>query len=437
MKYFALLTCFVSQLTMASSVTDSTWNNILTQNAITNFSDQAYCFTSSKGEVEGKNIDLRVRLASVSKLITSLWAVEKLGVNYQYQTKLYIKDKNLHIAGSFDPFFGNEKVFYLLSQLNELGYKEFDTITFDKDLIIFPSAQTHTDIYPNITPAFVSKNLNNYFNTKAWSKIFKAEYNRIANLSKNGKFLDQVDLSVNHVQFSESNPFENDPEARVLTYTSPALAKYLKEINVQSNNYAAHTIFLQLGGETSFSKFVSDSFNLEDKDMHFYTGSGLPTTINGIRKDNYGTCSVVLKLIEELRLSTEKQNMKIEDVIAVPGSDKGTFRNRVFSSELKNSFVAKTGTLTNVSTLAGMMSTKNGYSAFGVFNQTPKLLGAKKSQNTIVEAILEDLGGPLAFDYTADIFHTYNRDENIKNNNLDESAISEFMPFEEALTITK
>jgi D-alanyl-D-alanine carboxypeptidase/D-alanyl-D-alanine-endopeptidase (penicillin-binding protein 4) len=434
-----LFTCLFSQLTIASDATDLIWKNSLQQNKITNSEQQSYCYMDEHQKVEGQNIDLQVRLASVSKLLTSLWAIETLGLHYQYKTKLYIKNNSLHIEGSLDPFFGNEKVFFLLSQLNELGYTTFDNITFDKNLIVYPSAQTHTDNYPQITPDSVTRNLNMYFNTKSWSKNFTQEYKRIASLSDPGKFKNQVQLEAKSIQFVDKNPFENDESTRVLTYTSPELAKYLKEINVQSNNYASHTIFLNLGGENAFNNFLHDAYKLDADKIHFYSGSGLPTIIDGNRKDNYATCSVSVTLLSELKAAIEKQNMTIESIIAVPGSDGGTFRNRTFPSELKNSFVAKTGTLTHVSTLAGIMSTKSGYGFFGVFNQTPVIANAKEVQNTMVEAIMNELTGPLAFDYSSEIFHTYDRNSNVginlalKSMNLEESAVSDFLPFEDGL----
>lgn len=432
MKFLLLITTLLSQISHASDSTDKTWLKALKDNDIQAVADQAYCYSDTNGDTVGKNIEMRVKLASVSKLITSLWAVETLGAHYRYETKLFIKGKTLHIAGSFDPFFGNEKVFYLLSQLNELGYNDFDKITFDKNLLVYPSAQTHTDIYPAINPANVKKYLLNYFNTNTWS-WYNEEYTRIASLSKKGKFLDKVVFKTTAVEFSETNPLENDTEAKMLTYTSPELAKYLKEINIQSNNYAAHTIFLQLGGETKFAEYITNTYGLTENKIHFYTGSGLPTVVNGNRKDNYSTCGVTLELLTELKKLVEKDNLTIEDIVAVPGSDGGTFRNRTFSSDLKNSFVAKTGTLTSVSTLAGMMSTKSGYSFFGIFNQTPSVFDSKKTQNIMVEAIMKDLGGPSAFDYQYGGFHAYDRNETIKSLLLDYSSVSDFAPFENSL----
>jgi D-alanyl-D-alanine carboxypeptidase/D-alanyl-D-alanine-endopeptidase (penicillin-binding protein 4) len=208
----------------------------------------------------------------------------------------------------------------------------------------------------------------------------------------------------------DTNPFAGDDSVKVLTLSSPGLYKYLKQMNVKSNNYIAETVFRQNGGVANFSKFLSDRFSLTADQIRFYSGSGLPTVIDGVRKDNYATCNVMLDLISELKGSIEKQGRTIEDLVAVPGSDGGTFRNRVFPSDFKNSFVAKTGTLMHTSTLAGAMNTQNGFSFFGVFNQSTDISGSKIVQNAMVKSIMTEMGGPKTFNYEVEGFHPDNGD---------------------------
>ena len=105
-----------------------------------------------------------------------------------------------------------------------------------------------------------------------------------------------------------------------------------------------------------------------------------------------------------------EQKKELEDVMAVPGSDAGTFRNRVFPADYKNSFVAKTGTLMHTSALAGAMNTQKGFSFFGIFNQSTDIVGSKTVQNSMVKSIMTELGGPFAFNYVVEDFHTYNGD---------------------------
>lgn len=422
MKFFVI---FLLQLTLIASKsysserTDSIWNQLLDKYDFPS-SDQSYCYTDQQGLIQGENIETKVRLASVTKLLTSLWAIERLGIDFKYETKLYLKDGNLHIAGSVDPFLGNEKMFFLLSQLNDLGIRKFDTVTFDKYIQIFPKAQDYTDEYPLITRATNAQNLKMYFNTKSWSSELKAEYVRIAGLHPN-RFRKSVQFEMGMAQYVDRNPYEFDRDAKILTLSSPALYKYLKEINVQSNNYAAQTIFLRLGGADAMEKFLSDRFNKTLDSIYLYTGSGLPLIKNGERMDNYANCQIMVELISALKTSVINKGRALKDVLAVPGSDAGTFANRPFPDQYKNSFLAKTGTLMHTSTLAGAMSTRDGLSFYGIFNQTTDITRSKVIQNEMINSIFSEMGGPRAFNYVVIPFETYS------------SVYSKFLPVEENL----
>ncbi len=398
---------------MASPKTDKDFAGLLNAHNVTPASEQSYCYVDEKGSLQGKNINLQIRLASVTKLLTSLWAIEKKGINFRYDTKLFIQGKNLHLQGSFDPFMSNEKMLFLISQLNTLGYNHFDKITYDKNIQIYPKAQSPTEQYPLITRDSNGKNINMYFNTASWDSKFKAEYDRLASLARKERFLKEVEFSVDTVEYSGVNPL--GPDALVLTLTSPKLYQYLKETNVASNNYTAHTIFRDLGGVAGFERFLADRFSLTTDQIKLYNGSGLPTTENGKRYDNYATCKIITDLIAELKASAERQQKEISDVVAVPGNDLGTFSNRLNSADYKNTFVAKTGTLMHTSTLAGALSTQKGFSFFGIFNQTTDLVGAKKVQNEMVRILMEEMGGSKVFGYQVEGFHAYDRYENVKN----------------------
>lgn len=409
-NYFILVCLSVISLNSYGNIaTDQNWIEQLKEQKI-DIAQQSYCYNDEQGKLEGQNVDLRIRLASVSKLLTSLWTIETLGLDHKYNTKLYIKGNRLHIEGSFDPFLGDEKMFFLISQLNELGYEKFDSITFDKNVIVFPGAQYYVEKYPVLNAAIIEKYIKDYFNTSSWSADTKDEYKHYYDIAKPGRYRKEVHFEATNVSFVEKNPYEHDDNVKVLTLSSPPLYKYLKEMNVKSNNYVAETFFHQMGGTVPFQRYLDERYNLKQNQIQFFSGSGLPTIIDGVRKDNYATCSIILKLISELKLSVEKQKKELEDVMAVPGSDAGTFRNRVFPADYKNSFVAKTGTLMHTSALAGAMNTQKGFSFFGIFNQSTDIVGSKTVQNSMVKSIMTELGGPFAFNYVVEDFHTYNGD---------------------------
>ena len=77
-----------------------------------------------------------------------------------------------------------------------------------------------------------------------------------------------VTFKVQEISYSQTNPFglkkttQMPKDVRVLTLKSPALYKYLKEINVKSNNYGAHTLFENLGGTTKFKSYAQSKLGL-------------------------------------------------------------------------------------------------------------------------------------------------------------------------------
>jgi D-alanyl-D-alanine carboxypeptidase/D-alanyl-D-alanine-endopeptidase (penicillin-binding protein 4) len=427
MLLLVLLLCHTT-IVQSSEKTDNDWKTLLSTNKLP-YDDQAYCFEDEKEKIFGVNPDLRVRLASVSKLVTSLWSLDVLGANFRYKTRLFIKDNNLHIEGSSDPFMGNEKMYFLLSQLNTLGYTHFDKITFDKNFVVFPNAQGHIEEHPVITPEIIEQNLKNYFNTASWSPAMKKDYARVQSLAGKDRMKKEVLFDVPEVEAIGNNPFDEDGEARILTLSSPPLYKYLKEMNVESNNYVAQMLFLQLGGENYFISYMVEHFRLGTKTLQFYSGSGLPTMIDNARYDNYATCDSMLMLIKALKKNIEEQGLKLEDIVAVPGNDQGTFSNRIFPADYKNAFMAKSGTLMHTSTLAGAMSTKSGFSFYGIFNQSTDIEGSKRVQNMMVQSIMTELGGPKAFNYKVEPFDPYGED-NVKNLF---KLRSEFLPVENNL----
>ena len=163
-NYILFFYISISALCFASDTTDSNWRKLLIANKFDS-NEQSYCYKDSQGINQGVNVDKKIRLASVSKLMVSLWSIQNLKLDYKYKTKLYINDSHLHITGSRDPYLGEEKMFFLISQLNELGYKHFDKITFDSNFIIDPSADSAHGDFPKINPSIIANLTKDYFNT--------------------------------------------------------------------------------------------------------------------------------------------------------------------------------------------------------------------------------------------------------------------------------
>lgn len=374
------------------------------------YEDQSFCYFNGQGQLKGNNPQIKIRLASVTKLYTAFWALSRLGPNYQFETRFYIKNGNMHIVGSKDPVFDDRKVFYLLSQFNELGIKNIKKITFDKNLLVFPNKKNASENNSFTAKDYV-KFLKTYFNTKSWSKAYYNEYLRLRRIAPqnhdNVELIEKPKFKVGKIEFSEAAPFDIEgSDVAVYSVKSLPLYRYLKFVNIVSNNYIPEKIFEMMSLEEDFNDFLEETLGINKEQIKLYTGSGLMSYDDqGVRYDNYSTCEITITMIRELKKLVESQGLYIHDVMAVPGADGGTFRRRRFSiPELTNAFVAKTGTLYHTVALSGMLSTNIGLRYFGIFNQTEEIWSARKLQDEIVLQLFKDFQGPTKFPYRKEGF---------------------------------
>ncbi len=374
-------------------------------------SKNSFCYREN-GRLYGENEDKLVTIASVSKVITSLWAIEELGADYQYETKFYLSGKKLHIEGSLDPVYSKRKLFFLLAQLNEIGVTELEEISFDDNTRVYTKAEDYLGNLLTVSPARTAANLKDFWNTPTWNKLKPAYQSYVKSLPSSlkeelnipDKWSD-LTLKVGKVYHRNDMPF---PKAEGYQHLSPPISKYLKFMNIMSNNYIADQVFDKLGGEKGFDAYLekvkSEEETGEVTTMKMYTGSGLNTTRKGGRVDNKSTCRTVTTLISRLDRILDGGTTTIQEVVAVPGSDGGTFRKRLTSSRMANTMVAKTGTLYHTSALAGLINSDAGRIPFGVFHQLTGWKGnAKVVQNKTVEHLWSTTGG-AKFNYKKEFF---------------------------------
>ncbi len=377
-------------------------------------SKQAFCYRDRRGELYGHNPHKKVTIASVSKLITSLWAIEELGAEYRYPTKFFLKGKKLHISGSYDPVFSNRKLFFLLAQLNNQGVTELEEITFDKKLRVYTKAEGYLGSILNVTPSRTAANLKDFWNTPTWNKL-KPFYNDFAKNTPQSlrdhlslpDTWEGFNMKVGKVYLVDENPVGEGG----LIHLSSTMERYLKFTNIVSNNYIADEIFNKLGGEKEFDKyfekikkdFSKGSFPSQESSeplVKMYSGSGLDSKRNGSRVDNYSTCAMTLELVDRLHKLLDDSQVPIQKVVAVPGTDLGTFRNRLRSARLDKTFVAKTGTLYHTSALAGVLFGARSKVTFGIFHQLTGWKGsAKMVQNKTVDALWQTYAPDKKLEY--------------------------------------
>ncbi len=342
-------------------------------------------------EVYGTNVDSSIRLASVSKIITSLWAISVLGPQFRYRTDFSwnAKAKHLHIGGGQDPFMGLHTLLFLASEFDRIGIHDIELVTFDSNFLVYELADIRAGYESSIgsqsnpSPQLAQIALLKYFNYRQWPKnlvqVYKLLKEKAAGLRIGMQPIPRV--MARNVILSDVDAVSGEPGAIQFSYHSAPLYKYLKHINTLSINYPSSIIFRSLGGEEAFKSFLHQGLGFAQESIKMHTGSGIEYYIDGEsthqqRIDNQSSCRTILKVYVALSNALAKSALNLADVLQVAGVDHGTW---IGSKEVAGAVVAKTGTLIQipVSNLTGMASTAEGAFYFGIFFQMKDL----KDQN--------------------------------------------------------
>jgi serine-type D-Ala-D-Ala carboxypeptidase/endopeptidase (penicillin-binding protein 4) len=430
-KTSLLLTCFsilISQFALAS-VEDIFLRN--SKALETSDLNHSLCYAKEPTEgadlkVEGYNVNGRVRMASVSKLITSYWAIKQLGPDYKYRTKFYFDPatKELHIEGARDPFFGRRTIYYIVSELNRVGISEISKLTFDEAFTFFPSVEDKSMRYTSIgvaggvTKESVQAGLEFVLNTSRWEKIHFTRYKEVKGLAakKGLTFTESPQLATLTVQFQSRSEFVPRAHFQVYEYSSVSIRDYLKQMNNYSLNYTADEIFRTLGGTKRFAEFMYDDLRITNKELYMQTGSGLPDSFHGERVDNHSDCATLMKVVHEMSkyMRTSKLG-DLKDIMMVAGVDAGTLGKFYEEPSLRGAVVAKTGTLSTAITLNGYASTQSGRIYFGLnwqIGDESSSAKARTYRDQVVAELVKDFGGAKALKYTPREFAPF--DQNSK-----------------------
>ncbi len=390
-------------------------------------SKAAFCLAIENGPIKGYNEDQLVRTASVTKTMTTFWAVEQLGPNFQYSSKIYYQASNheLHIEGQRDPFFDRDRIFTLLADLNRRGITHLDRLTVDsnfwfwpdateirylggagydrkayshpkksafrqrrrhamlspqvstrepasifslgnKPFKLFVEAETHTDQTLAGKPDKIMIYLAAAMNTDRWNDGLKSRYQRARKLNPGLNLPDQVKMSIDKIDIvlPTANPLSGKPGVAKFEIKSAPIKNFLKLMNIWSINPWAEEIFFSLGGKARFQSFMQAKYGYGERVADMNSGSGV--NLHGAnRDDSMLSCSTVVSMIRTMNLDLEsKYKMNLSDVLSVPGKDGGTWHDET------DSLIVKTGTLnhpTPAKNLAGAAETTSGEVYFGIF----------------------------------------------------------------------
>jgi len=334
--------------------------------------------------------------ASLSKIATTLAVLSVWDYSHQFETLISatgpiqngVLQGDLVVTGGSDPFFIWEEGIALGNTLNRMGIGRVTG-----QLVI----QGRFAMNQNLNPQKSGEMLILAFNSRTWSKQVVDRYSRMAvNTPKpqleilGGLKVDvpQVANDQNSLPTTAPN-FENQPvdqQILLLRHRSLTLVQLVKRMNIFSNNEMAEMLAQSIGGAPVVRQLAASAAGVPLGEIQLVNGSGL-----GV--ENRISARAVCAMLMALQRKLQPLGLTIGDLFPVSGRDhEGTLLQR----HIPEGTAIKTGTLRDVSGLAGVMPTRDrGLVWFAIINRGDDVLGLRAKQDSLLQTLLQQWGAAI------------------------------------------
>ncbi len=346
---------------------------------------QAVWLQTNNNLLIDRNGIIPVAAASLTKTATSLAAITTWGLDKRFETIFYANGKidrgtltgDLIVRGGGDPLFVWEDAIALAQSLNKLGITNVsgNLIVVDKFHMNYKAdpqqagellKQALTRI--NLPPALSATELEDV-------NIVKLPSAPIASTIKPP----QVKIA-GEVIVSDRPPAMTIP---LIRHQSLPLVDIVRQMNIYSNNEIAQILADRIGGVAQIMKIVSTTANFPPAEIQLINGSGL-----GIQ--NRLSPRAVCQIFRTLHQTLQPANLNLADIFPVAGAEYiGTLKDR----NLPVGTTIKTGTLNEVSALAGVLPTRDrGLVWFVILNQGSQIAKLRQQQDTLLRSLVAEWG---------------------------------------------
>jgi serine-type D-Ala-D-Ala carboxypeptidase/endopeptidase (penicillin-binding protein 4) len=314
--------------------------------------------------------------ASLTKIATSLASLIILGPDHHFETLVSatgpiqngVVEGDLVITGGGDPLFVIQEAIALGNTLNQMGIKQVKG-----NLIITGNFAMNFQRNPILAGDFLKKTLN----PSTWSRDIKLFYSTMpkgtpkAQILINGK----VQLATQVI-----------PQSTLLVrHRSLPLKQLINEMNVFSQNDIAEMLAEAVGGHTVVQATAAKYARVPESEIQLINGSGLGVEN---RISPRAACAMLMALQHQAMAN----NMTLADLFPTSGVD---HRGTLHSRHLPNATVIKTGTLRDVSALAGVVPTRDrGLVWFAIINRGPYVSEFRTQQDKLVQNLVKQLQLP-------------------------------------------
>lgn len=324
--------------------------------------------------------------ASITKVATSLVSLKNWGPHYQFPTRIattgLLKGDllmgDLVVEGGSDPLFVWETAIELGNALNQLGIRQVSG-----NLVIVGDFAMNFQRDPAQAGLLLMQALD--------SRQWPGEVAQYFQQMPTGTLKPLLKIA-GTVQVADQSP----PSQRLLlNHHSLPLIQLLKQMNIYSNNDMAEMFGKALGGGSVVAERAAWYAGVPAAEIQLINGSGLG-------QENQISPRAAVAMFKAIQAdllrwpspnSPSNSSYTLADVFPVAGLDQGTLRER----SLPMAAVVKTGTLSDVSALAGVLPSRDrGLIWFAILNRGTAIEELRRQQDNALQAMTRTWGMPLS-----------------------------------------
>lgn len=317
----------------------------------------------------------RLPAASLTKVATTMAALETYGVDHQFETLIGWRGTiangtlqgDLIVKGAYDPLFVWEEGITLGNTLQQLGIQQVtgSLMVIDRFAMNF-----------NTDPLESGELLKQAMNSAAWGWQVERQYANLPSGTPRPTLQIQGPVQVVSVA-----PTVEQASGWLVRHKSLPLAVILKAMNIYSNNVMAEMLASLSGGAANVVK-IAEQAGVTPGEISLVNGSGLG-------EDNQLSARAVIVLMQAIQDRLRTKNLNFADLFPVAGTDIGTLIDR----SLPGNASVKTGSLAVVSALAGAFPTeKKELVWFAIINYGSGLETLRSQQDQLLAALEQQWG---------------------------------------------
>ncbi|NMG07408.1 D-alanyl-D-alanine carboxypeptidase [Brasilonema sp. UFV-L1] len=311
--------------------------------------------------------------ASLTKVATSLVALKNFGPDHQFQTLVSatgplhngVLQGDLVITGGGDPLFVSEEVIAIGNSLNKIGIKRVTG-----NLVITGNFAMNFQRHPLLAGQILKQALN----SATWSRGVTFQHS----LMPKGTPKPQIVIAGGVKVQAQANP----QQTLLLRHYSLPLKQIIREMNVFSNNEMAQMLADAVGGAQVVQSTAARLARVPHSEIQLINGSGLG-------QENRISPRAVCAMFMAIQQEALTYQLTLADLFPVSGIDN---RGTMHSRHLPTATIMKTGTLRDVSALAGVVPTRDrGLVWYAIINRGTNIGALRAGQDQLLQRLVQQL----------------------------------------------